>query len=109
MANLRDNASPDEALSFFEAAIPLFQVLSDVNRQQIIVALARNERLNVNQLNELMTLSRPAISHHLKLLRQAGIVSSEKIGTENYYFLTLEDAVDVLKSLTRVIEEDCIF
>ncbi|MDE0562633.1 ArsR/SmtB family transcription factor [Exiguobacterium sp. B2(2022)] len=86
----------------------MFQVLADVNRQRIIVEIARHERLNVNQIDEKIELSRPAISHHLKLLRQAGIVSSEKIGTENFYFLTLEDAVGLLKALTRAIEDECI-
>lgn len=102
------DTTPEALLSLFEDAIPLFQVLADVNRQRIIVEIARHERLNVNQIDEKIELSRPAISHHLKLLRQAGIVSSEKIGTENFYFLTLEDAVGLLKALTHAIEDKCI-
>ncbi|MEJ6528640.1 ArsR/SmtB family transcription factor [Exiguobacterium sp. USCH10] len=102
------DTTQEASLSLFEDAIPLFQVLADVNRQRIIVEIARHERLNVNQIDEKIELSRPAISHHLKLLRQAGIVSSEKIGTENFYFLTLEDAVGLLKALTRAIEDECI-
>lgn len=99
---------PKSLYLYFEDAIPLFQVLADVNRQRIIVAIAKHERLNVNQIDEKIELSRPSTSHHLKLLRQAGIVSSEKVGTENFYFLTLENAVGLLKALTRAIEDECI-
>ena len=104
----RTDVTPEVSLSLFEDAIPLFQVLADVNRQRIIVEIAKHERLNVNQIDEKIELSRPAISHHLKLLRQAGIVSSEKVGTENFYFLTLENTVGLLKALTRAIEDECI-
>ncbi|AHA29626.1 MULTISPECIES: ArsR/SmtB family transcription factor [Exiguobacterium] len=106
--NEQDVQALDAAVGYFQDAIPIFQVLSDVNRQAIIIELARYDRLNVSQLDEKISLSRPAISHHLKVLRAAGIVASEKVGTENYYYLTLQEAVNVLKTLTAAIEEDCI-
>ncbi len=66
-------------LEQFRDCIPLFNVLSDELRQNIIMVLAEEEKgLNVNMITEKMTLSRPAISHHLKVLKQAGIVGSEK-------------------------------
>ena len=73
MNKKQPDARPEVSLSLFEDAIPLFQVLADLNRQRIIVEIAKHERLNVNQIDEKIELSRPAISHHLKLLRQAGI------------------------------------
>lgn len=102
-----DDNAMTTAVELFQRCIPVFSVLSDPNRQKIILALAVDERLNVSQLDERMSLSRPAISHHLKALKQAGIVQSEKQGTENYYFLTLEDTVGLLKELTSAIESDC--
>ncbi|WP_393965675.1 ArsR/SmtB family transcription factor [Exiguobacterium sp. S22-S28] len=106
--NLTDSKALDHAVEYFQESIPIFQVLSDINRQHIIIELARHDRLNVSQLDEKISLSRPAISHHLKVLRAAGIVSSEKSGTENFYFLTLREAVDLLNALTQSIEEGCI-
>ncbi|MCY1691330.1 metalloregulator ArsR/SmtB family transcription factor [Exiguobacterium sp. SL14] len=107
--NEQDVQALDATVGYFQDAIPIFQVLSDINRQAIIIELARYDRLNVSQLDEKISLSRPAISHHLKVLRAArGIVASEKVGTENYYYLTLQEAVNVLKTLTATIEEDCI-
>lgn len=64
--------------------------------------LAQVEEMNVTELAEKMTLSRPAISHHLKVLRQAGLVGLRRDGTENFYSLTIEDA---LALLSRFIDE----
>lgn len=98
----------EETLNIFREAIPLLQVLSDTTRQDIILALAENESLNVNQLAEKLPLSRPAISHHLKSLKQTGLVDMEQRGTGNYYFLTLRATVDRLKELLNSIEKNCI-
>jgi len=97
-----------ETLNIFREAIPLLQVLSDTTRQDIILALAENESLNVNQLAEKLPLSRPAISHHLKSLKQTGLVDMEQRGTGNYYFLTLKASVNMLKDLLNSIERNCI-
>jgi ArsR family transcriptional regulator len=97
-----------ETLNIFRQAIPLLQVLSDTTRQDIILALAENESLNVNQLAEKVPLSRPAISHHLKSLKQTGLVDMEQRGTGNYYFLTLGASVGMLKELLNSIEKNCI-
>lgn len=48
----RTDVTAEVSLSLFEDAIPLFQVLADVNRQRIIVEIAKHERLNVNQIDE---------------------------------------------------------
>ena len=58
--------------------VPMRQVartfaMGDSARQEIILALARTDELNVSQLARKLPLSRPAISHHLKVLRQAGL------------------------------------
>jgi ArsR family transcriptional regulator len=96
-------------LNEFQDCIPAFLVLSDEARQTIVLMLADNiEGLNVNRITENMHLSRPAISHHLKILKQAGIINVEKKGTENYYFLTLKDTVEKIKKLIQMVEENCV-
>lgn len=97
----------NKTLEVFKESIPVFSVLSDENRQRIIVEIAVNDMLNVNQISERIPLSRPAISHHLKALKNAGLLAVEKKGTENYYYLTLKNAVDMLKTLIFQIEESC--
>jgi DNA-binding transcriptional ArsR family regulator len=64
-----------------------FTALGDEHRQRILLTFEKGERLNVGQIVEVSTLSRSAVSHHLKLLRDAGVLQSEKIGKEVYYWV----------------------
>lgn len=68
-------------------------------RQAIILALLEDkacEGLRVNDLTEVTQLSRPAISHHLKILKDAHVVDYSRVGTKNYYFLS-HDLVEIDK------------
>lgn len=96
------------AVDTFRSVIPLFQALGDPFRQDIILMLAEHETLTVNEITEKSTLSRPAISHHLKLLTACGLVTHTKVGTQRHYALTLEDGVAQLKALIAVVEAECI-
>ncbi|SFL07467.1 DNA-binding transcriptional regulator, ArsR family [Paenibacillus sp. 1_12] len=98
----------EHVLQQFKDCIPLLDVLTDENRQKIIMLLAADKKgLNVNSITDHINLSRPAISHHLKVLKQSGFISSEKKGTENYYFLTVKKPIDQLKQLILAIEKQC--
>lgn len=100
--------SPEQILENFRDCMPIFTVLSDEHRQHIVVLLSQyDEGLNVNAITDQMPLSRPAISHHLKVLKQAGIVNSEKKGTESTYFLTLKAPLEQVKTLISMIEDNC--
>src|ERR1700755_304388 len=59
--------------------------LGDEHRQRILLTFEKGERLNVGQIVEVATLSRSAVSHHLKLLKESGVLDSEKQGKEVYY------------------------
>lgn len=91
----------------FRACLPLFQAFGDTGRQDIILLLAEVEAMNVNQIADRLTLARPTISHHLKTLLTAGIVTLEHRGTENLYSLTIDEAVALLKSLIVAVETSC--
>lgn len=70
----------------FEACRPAFIALGDENRQRIIVALLENYGgMRVGEITGRTNLSRPAVSHHLKILKAAGIVNVRKEGTMNFY------------------------
>jgi DNA-binding transcriptional ArsR family regulator len=64
-----------------------FTALGDEHRQRILLTFEKGERLNVGQIVEVSTLSRSAVSHHLKLLREAGVLESEKVGKEVWYWV----------------------
>lgn len=105
--NKDDDILINETLKIFKESIPIFSVLSDENRQRIIMEIAINDMLNVNQIADRVPLSRPAISHHLKTLKNTGLVDVEKKGTENYYYLTLKSSIELLKDLITHIEGSC--
>lgn len=96
-----------KAIETFRACIPLFQALSDPYRQDIILLLAEKETLTVNEIAEHSTLSRPAISHHLNILRDNHLVSIEQKGTQRYYSLSLDSSVQLLKELIEMVELEC--
>ncbi|MGF3105316.1 ArsR/SmtB family transcription factor [Rossellomorea sp. DUT-2] len=96
-----------KAIDTFRACIPLFQALSDPYRQDIILLLAEQEPLTVNQITENLTLSRPAVSHHLKILRDQQLVSLEQKGTQRFYSLELGNATVLLKELVETVEKQC--
>lgn len=96
------------AIETFRACIPLFQALSDPARQDIILLLAERNALTVNEITEHATLSRPAISHHLKILRDNHLVSIRQRGTQRYYSLEIEESVMILKQLITMVEDTCI-
>ena len=62
----------------------VFIALGDEHRQRILLTFEKGERLTVGQISEVSTLSRPAVSHHLKILRAAGVLEAERVGKEVY-------------------------
>lgn len=60
--------------------------LGDPTRQRIVMLLSR-QRLNVGELTEHFPLSRPAMSHHLKVLADGGLLIQERNGRERVYRL----------------------
>jgi ArsR family transcriptional regulator, arsenate/arsenite/antimonite-responsive transcriptional repressor len=97
-----------QAIEIFRACIPLFNALSDPARQDIILLLAEHESLSVNEIAQQSNLSRPAISHHLKIMRDNNLVNIEKIGTQRNYSLSLNRSVEQLKQLIAIVESECI-
>ena len=73
-----------------------FKALADPTRVAIVSRLAAAAEVCVCDLNAAFELSQPTISHHLKILRDAGIVESSRRGTWAYYRLVPE-ALDALR------------
>ena len=64
-----------------------FKALADPTRVAIINNLSAADEVCVCNLTETFHLSQPTISHHLKVLREAGLVESSRRGTWAYYRL----------------------
>lgn len=95
-----------ETMFYMKKCAPIFSMLQDDRRQEITQLLFENHELSVSSLTDRLSLSRPAVSHHLKLLLDAGLVSVRQDGKERYYQLNLKTALDLLKNLTASIEKD---
>lgn len=61
----------------------VFQAIADPTRRQIIELLASGP-MNLNAIAENFRISRPAISQHIKILSECGIIEVETIGRERY-------------------------
>src|SRR5215208_2905621 len=79
-----------------EALATRFRALADPTRVAIVNRLAGAGEVCVCDLVEEFELSQPTISHHLRLLRQAGLVEAERRGTWAYYRL-VPDSLDQLR------------
>lgn len=98
---------PQQIMSLMRQCIPIFTVLSDENRHKILQLLLENGKMNVNDITEHLHLSRPAVSHHLKIMLQAHAISVEQIGKERFYSIAMADAITQLKQLTDLMEKHC--
>ena len=74
-----------------------FKALADPTRVAIVNRLAATDECCVCDLTGAFELSQPTISHHLKLLREAGLVEASRRGTWAYYRL-IPEAVDDLRT-----------
>ena len=65
----------------------LFKLLSDETRIRILHYLLQQEEFNVRTLCDLLKQSQPAVSHHLALLRMAGLIECRRDGKQNFHHL----------------------
>ena len=66
-----------------------FRALSDPNRRAIL-GIVRGGRRPVGEIAEELGLSQQIVSHHLKVLRTAGLVTGERSGTRHLYAVRVD-------------------
>lgn len=93
-------------MNILSECIPAFTMLQDENRQKILMLLFDKHDMSVTELTEQLELSRPAVSHHLKLLLDNKLVEVKKNGKERIYSICMDTAVEKLKELLMSIEDD---
>jgi DNA-binding transcriptional ArsR family regulator len=85
-----------------EPARDPFEALGDPNRRAIVELLAAGTGRSVQELADALPISRPAVSRHLRLLKEAGLVREEPVGTRRIYRLHDEGIEAVRAYLERV-------
>src|SRR5258706_11190724 len=83
-----------------------FTALGDEHRQRILLTFESGERLNVGQIVAVSTLSRSAVSHHLRLLREAGVLLSRKEGKEVYFWINKEFLIEAMETVVGHIKRN---
>ena len=103
----------DKLAAEFEQCREILLALGDENRQHMILEMMKMGNCNgvrVNEITEKTHLSRPAVSHHLQILKSAGILKIRREGTKNYYYFDPDMAgfgllIDVLKKAVSITSE----
>ena len=79
----------------------VFAAVADSARRDVISALAESD-LNAGELADLFPISRPAVSRHLRVLREAGLVRDELVGRHRVYRLEVQALAPVAAWLTSL-------
>lgn len=85
----------------FASCSKILTAIGDETRQHLILEMMKMGDCNgvrVCEITEKTNLSRPAVSHHLQIMKDAGIVKVRKEGTKNYYYFDPE-----MESFERLI------
>ena len=91
--------------SDFKDCRAVLVALGDENRLHILYQMmvtAKPMGMRVGDIVKMSSLSRPAVSHHMKILKDAGVVAVRKEGTMNFYYL--DPDMRSFKSLISVLE-----
>ena len=83
----------------------LFRAFSDTSRVYILFALSRQE-LNVGALAEVVGISESAVSHHMRSLRQVGLVKARRDGKEVYYRVEDEHIIALFQQGVRHVRDE---
>lgn len=90
----------------FEKSKKILLALGDENRQHLILEMMQMGQcggVRVGAITEKTHLSRPAVSHHIRILKDAGILKMRREGTKNYYYFDADTEAmnDLLQMLTH--------
>jgi ArsR family transcriptional regulator len=84
-ATKRRGAIPELSDQLEKDLVQVFKLLSDETRLRVLMYLAREGELHVTALCDKLGQSQPAVSHHLALLRVAGLIEARRDGKHNFY------------------------
>lgn len=79
--------------------VQVFKLLADETRLKILMYLMREGELHVSALCDRLGQSQPAVSHHLALLRQAGMIEPRRDGKHNFYSIQKDHFHQIMAEL----------
>ncbi len=99
----------DNLLGEFQYCQKALTAIGDETRQHIICVMLKesgDKGMRVSDITEFTHLSRPAVSHHMQIMKDSGIMKSYKEGTKIYYYLDPDaKMIQTMASLMEHITE----
>lgn len=86
-----------------ERAARAFEAVGDETRLKILKLLSQHDALCVCEIQQAFNVGQPTISHHLRVLREAGLVDVMRRGTWAYYSLRKEAVKWLIKDLMAAV------
>lgn len=90
----------------FRACQKILLALGDENRQHLILEMmlmGECDGVRVGAITKKTNLSRPAVSHHLRILKEAGIIKVRREGTKNYYYFDAD--AEAMTALLQMLND----
>lgn len=84
----------------------IFKALSDPTRLRLVQFLSGGQNLCVNALTQRLNVTQSAVSQHLRVLRQVGLVKGERSGFHVHYSLNQETLEQYRRKLLETLGED---
>lgn len=98
----------NQIINGFRECRDAFTAIGDETRQLILLVLLESDLsgIRVGEIAEKTHLTRPSVSHHLQILKEANIVAMRRIGTKNYYYLSADETQwkEIADLVNRVYE-----
>jgi len=77
----------------------IFKALADANRRKILKLLSKKDSMSAGEIADRFTISKPAVSDHLKILRNAGLIYAEKQGQ----FILYQLNATIMQEITTLL------
>ena len=103
MTTKSNSSIPELSNQLEKDLVQVFKLLSDETRLRILLYLARAGELHVTALCDKLGQSQPAVSHHLALLRVAGLIEARRDGKHNFYSVRRTHFHSIMEELFQSI------
>lgn len=90
-----------------EEIVKIYKALSVKSRLQIL-KLIKNQKLCVNAITKKLEISQPAVSQHLSVLKEAGLVESDRYGSIIHYKMNTRNLHNFKKSIRKHLGDEFI-
>jgi DNA-binding transcriptional ArsR family regulator len=84
----------------------VFTALGDEHRQRILLMLERGDELTIKEVVERVPLSRTAVTHHIRVLRESGVLRATKRGREVYLVPNPKLVLEAIEGLRSYIKAE---